>query len=68
MDEIRHRLSVSDKLYDSAENEAERKLIFAENLKMVESHNYLFERGLESFSMGINQFSDMVSSLTSSKL
>jgi cathepsin L len=48
-----------DKQYESPEIESYRKLIFAENLKRIENHNYLYERGLASFSMGINQFSDM---------
>ena len=35
--------------------------IFSDNLEAMEQHNARYEAGEESFQMGINQFSDMVS-------
>ena len=37
-----------------------RKSIFMQNLKEIELHNYLFEKGMKHYKMGVNEFSDMV--------
>lgn len=47
------------KAYASEQEERLRRNLFADNLRKIESHNYLFEMGLKSYKMGINQFSDM---------
>lgn len=44
------------------EEEAERKKVFAENVKKIEIHNYLHSKGLKSYTLGINQFADMTTS------
>jgi hypothetical protein len=46
------------------EEDVEKKKVFAENLKKIEIHNYLHSKGLKSFTMGINQFADMVSQIS----
>jgi cathepsin L len=48
------------------EEEQKRRNIFAENLKKIEIHNYLHAKGLKSFTLGINQFSDLTTSEFSS--
>lgn len=35
--------------------------IFASNLGTINAHNDRAEKGLESFTMGVNKFSDLVS-------
>lgn len=50
------------KSYSGSKEEHLRKQIFYETLKKIENHNYLFEVGLSSYQMGINQFADMESS------
>lgn len=47
-----------DKEYDSALEETYRKEIFRENLKKIEMHNYLADKGLKSYRLGINNFAD----------
>jgi cathepsin L len=47
--------------YGSSE-EATRKQIFVENVKKIEMHNYLHSKGLKSYTLGINQFTDMETS------
>jgi cathepsin L len=44
--------------YNAAE-EPERKRIFVENVKKIELHNYLHSKRLKSYTLGINQFTDM---------
>ena len=48
-----------DKKYSSAQELKERQGIFEENLKKIEEHNAKFAKGLVSYSMGVNQFTDM---------
>lgn len=48
-----------NKNYETIQEEAYRKSIFLKNLKEIETHNRKFEQGLESFSKGLNEFSDM---------
>lgn len=55
------------KAYASEQEERLRRNLFADNLRKIESHNYLFEMGLKSYKMGINQFSDMVCRFSESK-
>jgi len=43
-----------------AEEEAARKKTFVANLKKIEIHNYLHSKGLKSYTLGVNQFADMV--------
>lgn len=47
------------KRYETAEEEFVRKEIFAENVKKIEIHNYLYSKGLRSYARNINQFTDM---------
>jgi len=53
-------VSILEKVYEHDTEEEYRKTVFAETLKKVEMHNYLHSKGLKSYKMGINQFSDMV--------
>lgn len=47
------------KIYNSLEEELKRKNIFRTNLKRVRMHNYLHEQGSKSFSLGVNEYSDL---------
>jgi len=49
-----------DKTYENEAEESLRKKIFVDNLNEIVSHNHLFSKGLTSFELGINPFSDMV--------
>jgi len=40
-------------------HESERRAVFESNLDMIEAHNAKFEKGLSTYKMGINQFTDM---------
>ena len=40
-------------------HELERKSVFEENVVIIENHNTLFENGISSYKMDINQYSDM---------
>ena len=51
---------ITDKKYTQHE-ELRRKEIFRSNLKAIEMHNYLNDRGIKTFRMGINEYADMVS-------
>jgi len=48
--------------YNDASEEMVRKNIFARHLKAIEINNYLYEKGLQSFTMGINEFADLENS------
>ena len=50
----------SDKQYASADEEDSRKDAFIANHKSITIHNYLHAKGLSTYTMGINQFTDMV--------
>jgi len=50
----------SERNYKDEAEEARRKQIFKETLAMIEAHNELYSKGLTTFTMGINQFADMV--------
>jgi len=43
----------------SAEEEATRAAVFADNLVFIAKHNARFEAGLETYTVGVNQFADM---------
>ncbi|XP_067099886.1 cystein proteinase inhibitor protein salarin-like [Osmerus mordax] len=49
------------KRYASAEEESRRKSFWLVNKKMIEEHNKRAENGLESYTMGLNFFSDLES-------
>jgi len=40
-------------------HESQRRAVFESNLNLIEAHNAKFEKGLSSYKMGINQFTDM---------
>ena len=46
--------------YADATDERARKDIFARHLKAIAINNYLYSKGLKSFTMGINEFADLV--------
>jgi len=48
-----------DKKYGGDTEELVRKQVFVENLKKIEMHNYLYAKGLKSYTMGVNRFTDM---------
>ncbi|XP_046907930.1 uncharacterized protein LOC124489317 [Hypomesus transpacificus] len=48
------------KTYASAEEEARRKQLWLKTKKTVTEHNILYDKGLTTFTMGINQFADML--------
>lgn len=47
------------KKYVNAEEEFVRRELFAANVKKIEVHNFLYSKGLRSYSMAVNQFTDM---------
>jgi len=47
-----------NKQYEGHES-AYRREVFSQNLKKVAMHNYLHQQGLKSFSLGVNEYSDM---------
>ncbi|RZC34123.1 Inhibitor I29 domain containing protein, partial [Asbolus verrucosus] len=48
-----------DKKYDDETEENSRKELFVKNLLRIEEHNEKYKQGLVTFTMGINQFSDL---------
>lgn len=54
------------KSYTSAEEESRRKSIWLVNKKMIEEHNKRADNGLESYTMGLNFFSDLVNKIVGS--
>jgi len=46
------------KEYTHETEELVRKQIFAENLKKIEMHNFLYSKGLKSYTLGVNRFAD----------
>jgi len=48
-----------NKEYENEKEEALRKEIFRTNIKHVEMHNYLHEKGAKTFRLEINQYADM---------
>eukprot|EP01147_Barroeca_monosierra_P001656 gene1656-4786_t len=47
------------KVYESVEEEARRAQIFADNLAFISRHNTEAARGLHTYTVGINQFTDL---------
>ncbi len=45
--------------YNSAIEEFYRRKVFARNLLYVKGHNRRYDAGLESYTVGLNQFADM---------
>jgi cathepsin L len=59
LDDIWHHFKLENgKTYEPTE-ELVRKQVFAENVKKIEMHNYLHSKGLKSYTLGINKYSDM---------
>jgi cathepsin L len=51
--------AVNEKTYESDTEELVRKEIFRDNLKQIEMHNYLHSKGLKTYTLGINEYTDM---------
>lgn len=47
------------KEYAHNTEEQVRKRVFADNLKKIEMHNYLYSKGLKSYMLGVNEYADM---------
>merc|ERR1711944_343373 len=48
-----------NKGFRDLKHESERRAVFEANLDTIEAHNVKDEKGLSSYKMGINQFTDM---------
>ena len=57
-----HLLSfyISDKWYETIEEELQRKDMFHQNVKRINMHNSLYDHGIKSFKLGVNEYTDMV--------
>lgn len=51
----------NNKEYENAKVEADRRKVFSQNMKTIEMHNYLHEKGLQSYTLGVNAFADLTS-------
>ena len=51
---------LAGKTYPSPEEEAKRKEIWLATRKMVTEHNKRAENGLESYTLAVNHFADLV--------
>merc|ERR1712179_356798 len=49
------------KEFRDLKHESERRAVFEANLDTIEAHNVKYEKGLSSYKMGINQFTEMTS-------
>lgn len=49
-----------EKKYNSPEEETIRRAAWEKNKIYIEAHNKQYEQGLTSFTMGLNQFADMI--------
>lgn len=47
------------KVYEHGIEENVRKQVFAENLKRIEMHNYLYSKGIKGYTLGVNKYADM---------
>merc|ERR1712018_238550 len=47
------------KVHRDLKHESERRAVFEKNMDMIEAHNVKFEKGLTTYKMGINQFTDL---------
>jgi cathepsin L len=52
------------KSYHSIEEETYRRTVFKKNALVVEEHNKEYNLGKKSYSLGINQFADLVRKMT----
>jgi len=43
----------------SEEEDAKRKAVFVDNMKEINAHNYLYDINQKSYTLGINEYSDM---------
>lgn len=50
------------KVYADASEELVRKQVFAENLRQIEMHNFLYSKGLKSYTLGVNKYADLENS------
>ena len=48
------------KIYSSASEEAERRLVFEDNLDYINQHNQEYMHGKSSFYLGVNEYTDLV--------
>ncbi|XP_062134745.1 cathepsin L-like [Drosophila sulfurigaster albostrigata] len=48
------------KFYQTEDEALLRRLIFEDNKRMIDNHNRRFMAGLESYEMGVNQFTDLL--------
>jgi len=48
-----------EKKYEDEAEEARKKQNYKDVVKRIEAHNELYEKGLSTFTMGINQFADL---------
>lgn len=60
-------MTFSDKVYSSGWEKEVRSRIFQTNIKYILEHNELYVKGEKSYYLGLNQFTDLVSSLANSK-
>ncbi|XP_055904307.1 crustapain-like [Eupeodes corollae] len=54
------------KTYKSPEDESNHQKTFCENIKTIDEHNELYERGATTYALGVSQFADMTSEEVSS--
>lgn len=47
------------KVYYSEEDEAKRRAVFMDNIKVIEQHNWLYFNMKKSYYLGVNQFTDL---------
>uniref|UniRef100_A0A8C7P4P1 Cathepsin propeptide inhibitor domain-containing protein n=1 Tax=Oncorhynchus mykiss TaxID=8022 RepID=A0A8C7P4P1_ONCMY len=57
---IERTCAFADKTYESHQEGASRKLIWLAKWKMVMEHSKRAEKGLETYTMGLNYFSDLI--------
>lgn len=57
---------ISGKSYSIPDQEKDRRKIWEMNLKKISHHNLQYSLGAETFTMGVNQFSDLVQDVHSS--
>ena len=52
------------KSYGTADEDSSKREIFRNNLKTIEIHNALFTQDLVTYTLGVNEYADMVSAWT----
>lgn len=48
-----------EKTYADQDEEQKRKVVYFENVKSIEEHNKKYDQGEVTWTMGVNQFSDL---------